>query len=132
MMIDRLLYRSRALGTLPEAALESIFRSSVHKNARLKITGALGFSELTYIQFLEGPSGAIDQLMRTLEGDARHTELTVLMRGASRRRLLPTWAMARINLAKLAPEVETLVERNDGLGLMALMATLAHEGVATT
>lgn len=130
-MIDRLVYRSRAVGTLPEVALDRIFRSSVPRNARLNITGALGFSQLNYVQLLEGPPPALDQLVRTLEGDPRHTELTILLRGGSERRLLPNWSMARVDLTKLTPEVDTLLKKDDGLGLIALMATLAHEGVAT-
>ena len=66
-----------------------------------------------------------------LERDPRHTELTILLRGGSERRLLPNWSMARVNLAKLTPQVETLLKNDDGLGLIALLATLAHEGVAT-
>lgn len=130
-LIDRLVYRSRAVGIPPEAALERIFRVSAPKNLRLNITGALGFSGQVYIQLLEGPPSAIDDLMRTLEADTRHTQLRILLRGPSQGRLLPGWSMARVNLAKLAPEVETLLEADDGLGLVALMATLAHEGVAT-
>ena len=131
-MIDRLVYRSLAVGTLPEVASARIFSSSLLKNKRLGITGALGFSELTYIQLLEGPSSAIDELLRTLESDRRHTGLTILLRGASHRRLLPGWSMARVDLATAAPEVEALIKKNDGFGLIALMATLAHEGLATT
>jgi hypothetical protein len=130
-LIDRLIYRSRSVGILPEVALDPIFRSSVPRNARLHVTGALGFSQLTYVQLLEGPPSALDELVRLLERDPRHTELTILLRGGSERRLLPNWSMARVNLAKLTPRVETLLKKDDGLGLIALLATLAHEGVAT-
>lgn len=125
------MYRSRAVATLPEVALDRIFRSSVPRNARLSITGALGFSQLTYVQLLEGPPNAVDELLRTLKSDPRHTGLTVLLRGASERRLLPDWSMARINLLKVAPEVDMLLKKDDGFALIALMATLAHEGIAT-
>lgn len=130
-MIDRLIYRSRAVGPRPELALEKIFQTSVPNNARLDVTGALAFSGGTYIQLLEGPSSALDTLMRSLDGDPRHTDLTILLRGGTARRLLPTWSMARVSLARFAPDVEALLGTDDGLGLMALMATLAHEGVAT-
>jgi len=109
--------------------LDRIFRSSIPRNARLNITGALGYSQLTYVQLLEGPPPALDELVRTLEGDPRHTEMTILLRGGSERRLLPDWSMARVNLAKLTPEVDTLLKKDDGLGLIALMATIAHEGM---
>ena len=112
--------------------MERIFRVSVVNNAQAGITGALGFSRLTYIQLLEGPPAAIDELMKTLEADLRHRDLVVLLRGPAERRLVPNWAMARVNLAQLAPKVETLVEHGDGLGLIALLATLSHEGLATS
>lgn len=130
-MIDRLIYRSRAVGVLPEVALDRILRASVPKNARLNITGALGFSQQTYVQFLEGPTTAIDELVTSLMADPRHAELTVLLRGSSERRLLPSWSMARMDLKMAAPEVEILLQAGDGLGLIALMATFAHEGIAT-
>lgn len=130
-LIDRLVYRSRAVGLSPEVAAEKIFRVSVMKNARAGVTGALGFSKLTYIQLLEGPPAAIDALMETLEADPRHEQLVVLLRSPSERRLVPDWTMARVNLAQLSPKVERLLEAGDGLGLTALMATLAHERLAT-
>lgn len=129
-MIDRLVYRSQAVGILPEVALERIFRVSVAKNADLHITGALGFSGQNYIQLLEGPPSAIDDLIKTLEADTRHTQLRILLRASSEGRLVSGWAMARANLAGVAPDVEKLLETDDGLGLIALMATLVHEGVA--
>ena len=130
-MIDRLVYRSRAADIPPEAALDRIFRVSGPKNSGLGLTGALGFSGQSYIQLLEGPPANLDDLVRTLVADPRHTDLTILLRGSSERRLLPRWSMARVDLARLTPEVETLLQSDDGLGLVALMATLAHEGVAT-
>lgn len=129
-MIDRLVYRSRAAALPPEIALDRIFRVSAPKNAGLEITGALGFSGQNYIQLLEGPPKAIDALVRSLTLDARHAQLRILLRASSERRLVPAWSMARTNLSGLAPEVNRLLEIDDGLGLIALMATLAHEGVA--
>jgi Sensors of blue-light using FAD len=129
-MIDRLVYRSRAAAIAPEIALDRIFRVSVPKNASLEITGALGFSGQNYIQLLEGPPAAIDALLRSLTADARHTQLRILLRASSERRLVPAWSMARTNLSGLAPEVNRLLEIDDGLGLIALMATLAHDGLA--
>ncbi|NEI46018.1 hypothetical protein GR199_36015, partial [Rhizobium leguminosarum] len=49
-LIDRLVYRSQVENVPPEVTLERIFRISVPKNARLQITGALGFSGRNYIQ----------------------------------------------------------------------------------
>ncbi len=128
-MIDRLVYRSRAVAIPPEIALDRIFRCSVLNNARSDITGALGYADQFYIQLLEGPSPAIDDLLRRLEEDTRHTDLRVLLRGFSERRLLPGWSMARVDLAKFAPEAEPLIRSDDGLGLVTLMSTISHQGV---
>lgn len=128
-LIDRLVYRSQVEGVSPEVALEQIFRTSVPNNARLQITGALGFSGRSYIQLLEGPQPAMDGLLQTLRADPRHSNLRVLLRGSSPGRLLPNWSMARIDLARAAPRVDALLDAGDGLGLITLMATLAHEGV---
>lgn len=128
-MIDRLVYRSQAEGVPPEIALEKIYKVSSPKNARLQITGALGFSGWTYIQLLEGPRSSLDDLLGTLQADPRHAHLQVLLRGSSQRRLLPDWSMARVDLSRATPKVEVVLKTNDGLGLAVLMATLAHQGV---
>ena len=128
-MIDRLIYFSRAEEVSPQIALQKIFQVSVPKNAGLAITGALGFTGRNYIQLLEGPRFAIDDLLRTLRADPRHSQLQVMLRGSTQNRLLPNWSMARVDLARAAPEVDALLQARDGLGLTALMATLAHEGV---
>jgi hypothetical protein len=127
-VIDRLVYRSLSVGAPPEVAMERIFQASVPNNARLEITGALGFSRMTYIQLLEGPPASLDALVKTLQADPRHTGFSILLRGASERRLLPQWSMARVDLFGLAPEIDTRLRAGDGLGLIALMATLAHDG----
>lgn len=128
-LIDRLVYRSQVENVPPEVTLERIFRISVPKNARLQITGALGFSGRNYIQLLEGPRPALDDLLQTLRADPRHSNLRVLLRGSSQRQLLPNWSMARVDLARAAPRLDALLEADGGLGLVTLMATLAHEGV---
>jgi len=127
--LERLLYRSLAVGLPSGRVMNDLFRVSVVKNDRLEITGALGFFDQNYVQLLEGPTLAIDGLLRTLERDPRHTGLRILLRGASERRLLPQWSMARVDLARLAPETQRLMAADDGLGLTALMATLAHQGM---
>ncbi|KJV38814.1 BLUF domain-containing protein [Brevundimonas sp. KM4] len=128
-MIDRLVYRSQVENVPPEVTLERIFRISVPKNARLQITGALGFSGRNYIQLLEGPRPALDDLLQSLRAEPRHSNLRVLLRGSSQRQLLPNWSMARVDLARAAPRLDALLEAGGGLGLVTLMATLAHEGV---
>jgi len=126
--MERLIYRSRAVWPAPEAALDAILATAMSTNAGLSVTGVLGFTGWTYVQLLEGPSGALDLLLERLRADPRHTDLTVLARAPAASRLVPGWTMARVDLAEPAPRVEALLQANDGLALAVLMANLAHQG----
>jgi len=109
--------------------MDDILVVSTWNNARWGITGALGFSDGAYVQLLEGPSDALDTLLSRLHSDPRHTELQVLARGEAQSRLLPDWSMARVDLAKVAPRIRALLETSDGLGLISLLANVAHTGL---
>lgn len=126
--MERLVYRSRAVWPAPGVALDGILTASVANNALRRITGALGFSGLTYVQLLEGPAESIEALLRQLHADPRHADLTVLVRAETDGRLVPGWTMARIDLAEASPKVGRLLETGDGLALAVLLANLAHQG----
>jgi len=127
--MERLVYRSRAVWPAPDVALDGILTASLVNNARLGITGALGFSGGRYVQLLEGPASSLDILMGHLDADPRHADLTVLVRGPTEHRLTPDWSMARADLTRVAPRVDALLEAGDGLALTALLAALVHRGV---
>lgn len=124
--MERLIYRSRALEPEPSGALGDILAVSILNNARQGITGALGFSAGAYVQFLEGPTEALDALMTRLIADPRHTDLTVLYRETVSTRLLCGWSMARADLAEIAPQVSRLLAARDGLALTGLLVNLVH------
>jgi len=127
-MMERLVYQSRVLWPQPPASLDAILPVSMWNNAKLEITGALGFHAGQYIQLLEGRSAALDDLLGRLAADPRHERLEVLLRAPATARLTPEWSMARIDLARAVPETGDLLRKRDGLGLAALMASLAHTG----
>lgn len=125
--MERLVYRSRATWPAPDVALDAILPVAVAANARDGITGALGFSDRTYVQLLEGPTASLDALLDHLRADPRHTDLEILVRAPSGGRLLPDWSMARADLAR-SSRVAALIGSGDGLALAALLANLAHQG----
>lgn len=127
-MLERLIYRSRALAPAPTLALEAILPVSRWKNARLEITGALGFTGMHYVQLLEGPGDALDGLMATLAADARHTRLDVLYRVETQSRVAPGWSMARADLNDHSSQAARLIDQGDGLALTTLLATLVATG----
>lgn len=126
--MERLVYFSRALTPDPAQALDSILAASIWNNARQRITGALGFSGLTYVQMLEGPTASLDALLNQLLADPRHTELTILSRVHTDLRLVPGWTMARTDLAFVAPEVSRLLQARNGDGLVMLLTDLVEQG----
>jgi hypothetical protein len=110
-------------------ALPSILNAARWNNARLSITGVLGHIDMTYVQLLEGPPQSLDRLLATLFADPRHTEIEVMLRGRIATRLVPDWTMAGADLTSYAPKVEQLLQVDDALGLIGLLANLAHNGV---
>lgn len=96
--IERLVYRSRALGPDMSADMEAILKTSVWYNAKHRITGALGRFGSTYVQVLEGSSDSLDILLGRLRADPRHTDVVVLLRDPVPVRSFPGWSMARADL----------------------------------
>lgn len=126
--MERLVYRSRVVQPAPMAALDDILSVARSQNARWRITGVLGFTGRTYVQFLEGPAESLDSLLEQLRNDPRHTDLRILARGPVAGRLVATWTMARVDLSLLTTEVTALLETRDGDGLAALLAGLVRQG----
>jgi hypothetical protein len=92
--LQRLFYISRAhvdpCGTEPRRILEV----ATQRNASLDVTGALCCSGEHFAQVLEGPGDALDELMRSIRADGRHTVLVEWPRaGAADARWYPGWAM---------------------------------------
>lgn len=74
--------------------IASLVEGSLVKNARLNLTGALLFTGTHFVQILEGPNEQLDQLMRSIERDIRHTNVTVIDRGPITTRQFPKWGLA--------------------------------------
>lgn len=131
-MLERLIYQSRACWPTPESALDYILGVSVWKNAKLGVTGALGFTGGHYVQLLEGPPPSLDLLLASLQADPRHAELDILFRVETPRRLLPDWSMARIDLQRYGADTLRSLAHRDGLALTLLLANLVLAGATTT
>ncbi|MEG3126071.1 BLUF domain-containing protein [Sphingomonas sp. GB1N7] len=91
-----ILYVSKRapLTTDPAITVESIVSEARLYNERLGITGALASTHNHYAQLLEGDGAILDCLMRRIDGDQRHTNVTLLRVEAIARRRLPDWSLA--------------------------------------
>ena len=101
--LERLVYCSRAcVDTTSLQALSELLGVSQRNNARDGLTGALAINDGWFLQVIEGPATALDGLLRRLDADPRHAELTVLSRRPVNGRLFRDWSMIA---ARVTPDV---------------------------
>lgn len=94
--LTSLLYVSKSLvERLAEAeALKDIVDVARSRNAQLAVTGALIFTRAHFAQILEGSPAAVDELMVSINRDARHRDVTVVECIDIESRRFPDWSMA--------------------------------------
>ncbi len=103
--LERLVYESTATGSTGSLTnLVTILAESQRNNDRDGLTGVLAAHRDRYIQVIEGSPSMLDALLRRLEGDARHRDLTIIGREPIQTRLFGGWTMAsaRITPAQAA------------------------------
>jgi hypothetical protein len=93
-MLERLVYRSQATHKLGSLHLFNLMVQCRKRNLSLGITGHLLYTEEIFVQCIEGPSGSIDALWKSLQRDERHNSLELLSRGPVDERQFADWAMA--------------------------------------
>jgi hypothetical protein len=91
-LIKQVIYVSKPVG-FDDKILKSILTQSQINNKKNEITGALICRSDLYLQYLEGPAYKIDLIYSKIKLDNRHTDVTLLEDGRSKRRLFSNWAM---------------------------------------
>ena len=136
-MFSSLIYVSRSV--IPPAEhdveMEAIVSGSIKRNAGLEVRGALIFTEQHFAQLLEGPEPAIDELMKSIERDRRHTHVTVIDRRPIDGYRFPDWALAYWGSASYMDEkiaavlrkVDQLTRNGQTAQLYELIQLLAKE-----
>lgn len=77
-----------------KASIEEIVAVANARNAQLRVTGALVYTEIHFAQVLEGPRTAIAELMTSIRRDQRHCDVTVVAEHRITARRFSDWAMA--------------------------------------
>lgn len=88
-----LIYVSSAFQKMSETELLEILEISRINNARKDITGMLLYHDGNFLQILEGPKNALQQLRTTIEADPRHKDFLVLFEREVKERAFPDWSM---------------------------------------
>lgn len=103
MPLVRLIYVSRMTQECDTDALRQILDVSRKKNAAKDITGVLCYDPMFFMQCLEGPSEAVNELYTDIARDARHTQVTLLEYCDTDRRDFADWSMAFLLTGDLDP-----------------------------
>ena len=101
-----LLYMSTAQILFTPARMDELLEQSRRNNARAGITGLLVFRDGAFMQLLEGPEQAVQELMRKIRTDERHYAIVTLTEGPIAKRSFPDWSLDYHNLRD--PEVRKL------------------------
>ena len=101
--MNTILYISRASESCDRAAVQSILQSSRKNNPINGITGLLVHKAPQFLQYLEGPNGAIRELYEKIKSDDRHNSVKIISRGEIDVRIFPNWEMGFANEENLRP-----------------------------
>ena len=91
-MLIRIIYVSQAQSSLP-IELKDILASSRKNNRPLGVTGAMGFLDGLYLQYLEGEASVVTALYKRIEQDPRHSAVKILESKTIAERNFPGWSM---------------------------------------
>ncbi len=105
MSLVRLLYVSHLTSECGPDEMRDIQAVSRRKNRVRGVTGALCFSAKGFLQCLEGPVDAVNELYRSIARDDRHSDVTLLDYTGIKRRDFGRWSMAFIRDDELDAKV---------------------------
>ena len=113
--LERLVYESKATGSTGSLTnLATILAESQRNNDRDGLTGVLAAHGERYVQVIEGSPAILDNLLKRLNGDRRHREVSIIGREPIPARRFEGWTMAsaRISPAQ-AVALDRLIEAAD-------------------
>lgn len=92
-----------------DEAVSDIVAKSQSRNARLRISGALGFNGSHFFQVIEGPPAAVEDVQASIRRDPRHTSIETLYDGPCQVRRFSGWSLAYVGPARYAT---SLIQRS--------------------
>lgn len=123
----QLVYRSHSRdGAASALQMSDILSQARPLNARDGITGVLTVVDGTFVQIIEGTEAAVDDLLKRLLRDPRHSDVQVIDRRVSSRRLFADWDMVSPRLASDELAIVALLLQDEGARLADYGATLSR------
>ncbi len=97
-MLRQYVYISTA-GGISEGDIRSILESCQRNNRERQVTGLLLYNGRNFLQLLEGDVEDLSWVMRRIEGDPRHSGVSIIEDIAIDERACPDWLMRHIRIA---------------------------------
>ena len=115
MNLYRLIYSSQTSTELSPEDLKDISVVSKKNNQIDGITGILCYSNLMFLQILEGEHQQVSKTYHRIVGDKRHHTPILIKCVPIKNRLFEIWSMQTINLTELADsQINTLILKYSG------------------
>jgi hypothetical protein len=89
----QLVYASAAARGLTPSDIDNILAKARTRNAAMDLTGVLLYAGDNFLQVLEGPDAAVEQVFSAIKKDQRHTGLMTLLRRQVPARNFQNWSM---------------------------------------
>ena len=117
----RLVYKSIETVPFDAIALKRLLASSRLRNVEAGLTGILIYDEGTFLQALEGEASSLQTTFARIERDARHKDVTVLMREPdASKRMFGQWSMGYADGVGAASVLKGFVDLPNGLRTASL------------
>ncbi len=100
---------TRAEGISDHEVVDGIVLPSGIKNRRLNITGCLWFSPRRFLQILEGPRKAVEDVYAAILRDQRHRDITTVSSSPITNRSFSRWGMRALQSDK-EQSIQAIIE----------------------
>lgn len=99
--LHEVIYVSRrAEGVTDQVVVDDIVLPAGVKNNRLEITGCLWFSRDRFLQILEGPREAVEDVYSKILADDRHYDISTVSKSPIAKRSFARWGMRSLKNSK--------------------------------
>jgi len=105
MNLVRLIYASRLAPNAGPRDVQKILEAARSNNPVKGITGALCYDDTYFLQCIEGPRTAINQLYKSILADMRSTHATLLEYSDIHERIFESWSMAYVKADELTEQI---------------------------
>lgn len=97
----RIMYLSTAIVRFTDEELEELLVIARKNNSILNVTGLLIIKGRSFLQCLEGPKEAVNEIFEKIKLDKRHNSIIELIEEDEGQRYFPDWSMGYKNINHL-------------------------------